>query len=571
VEETVADRGSALRPGNIRQPRPLAGLMSSLAAIGDDIDRLEIQNGAGRFGANCCISSCARLRRRGKCRHANGVCGVGLAVTLCVFQQAHVDDLVGYRQLDDQLVLGIDGDRAAVLANWVLARPDRLENGLSFAPLIAVSGFVVNGRSRSLTELSMSRPSGSQGEVSLVGTSVGGGSALRHSGRFPCRAAICALALASLPGCAGLASSGPSASDVAEQATVEDVPQYEVVDIDASVIEALKRRSFDRFSSRFGDRYPAREPVLGVGDTVTVTIWEAGPGGLFTAPLVSNAVSTGSNSAAIPPQVVGRDGGISVPYAGRVHVAGKTTRAVQDEVQKALEGKAIQPQVLVNVTLPVSNSVSVVGEVASGARVPLSVRGDRVLDVIAAAGGVRAPVNETFVELSRGSSTLRVPLEQIVSYPRENIYVHPNDVLTLVRDPQTFISYGAVASNSLIPFQADGITLAQALSKVGGLNDDRSDSNGVFVLRYEIPAVAQALRPSSPLVGPGRLTPIAYRLNLTNPNSLFLEQNFQIANHDLIYVSNAPSTRIQKIFGIVSGSFAPLGAAAGVATAVPHF
>jgi polysaccharide export outer membrane protein len=66
------------------------------------------------------------------------------------------------------------------------------------------------------------------------------------------------------------------------------------------------------------------------------------------------------------------------------------------------------------------------------------------------------------------------------------------------------------------------------------------------------------------------LTPIAYHLNLADPNSLFLEQNFRIANHDLIYVSNAPSTNIQKIFGIVSGSFAPLGAAAGVATAVPH-
>jgi polysaccharide biosynthesis/export protein len=381
---------------------------------------------------------------------------------------------------------------------------------------------------------------------------------------------ICALALTLLSGCMRLPSVGPSASDVSSQATEQEEARYEVVDIDASVIQALKHRSFDRFSSRFHNRYGSGESVVGVGDTVAVTIWEAGPGGLFSAPPVSNAVSTGSNSAAIPPQVVGRDGGISVPYAGRVHVAGKTTRAVQDEIEKALEGKAIQPQVLVNVTLPVSNSVSVGGEVASGARVPLSVRGDRVLDVIAEAGGVRAPVNETFVELSRGSTTSRIPLLQIVSDPHENIYLHPNDALTLVRDPQTFISYGAMGNNSEIPFQADGITLAQALSKAGGLNDDRSDASGVFIFRYEITPVAQALRPYSPLVGPGRLTPIAYHLNLTDPNSLFLEQNFRIANHDLIYVSNAPSTRIQKIFGIVSGSFAPLGAAAGVATAVPH-
>ncbi len=52
----------------------------------------------------------------------------------------------------------------------------------------------------------------------------------------------------------------------------------------------------------------------------------------------------------IPEQTVGRDGGITVPYAGRIRVAGKTTRAVQQTIEKALEGKAIQPQVLVNVT-----------------------------------------------------------------------------------------------------------------------------------------------------------------------------------------------------------------------------
>ena len=158
----------------------------------------------------------------------------------------------------------------------------------------------------------------------------------------------------------------------------------------------------------------------------------------------------------IPEQVVGRDGGITVPYAGRIHVAGRTPRAVQQIVQKALEGKAIEPQALVSVTRPVSNSVSVGGEVTAGARVPLSVKGDRLLDVLAAAGGVRAPVNETFVELSRGSTTSRMPLLTIISNPSENIYLHANDVLTLVRDPQTFIAYGATGRNAEIPFEADG-------------------------------------------------------------------------------------------------------------------
>jgi len=376
-------------------------------------------------------------------------------------------------------------------------------------------------------------------------------------------AVICLGAFEGLSGCA-LPSSGPSATDIVQQASVEQTPRYEVVDIDSTVIETLSRRGYERFSTRFGDRKVTAEPVIGVGDTVTVTIWEAGPGGLFSAPSVTDKLSTGSNSASIPEQVVGRDGGITVPYAGRVRVVGKTTRAVQRTIEQALEGKALQPQVLVNVTKATSDSVSVGGEVAIGARVPLSVRGDRILDVIAAAGGLKAPVNETFVELSRGSTTSRIPLTRIIAYPKENIYMHPDDELTLVRDPQTFLAYGATGANAEIPFDADGITLAEALTKAGGLNDNRSDPQGVFVFRYELEPIARALRPGSPLVNRGRLTPIVYRLNLTDANSLFLEQGFRIANRDLIYVSNSPSTEVQKAFNVFAGGLSTAGSVASI-------
>jgi polysaccharide biosynthesis/export protein len=376
-------------------------------------------------------------------------------------------------------------------------------------------------------------------------------------------AAICVGALQGLSGCS-LPGSGPSTSDVVQQASVEQTPRYEVVDIDPTTIETLRRWSPESFSSRFGDRKLTAEPVIGVGDAVTVTIWEAGPGGLFSAPLVTDKVSTGSNSATIPEQVVGRDGGITVPYAGRVHVVGKTTRAVQQTIEQALEGKALQPQVLVNVTKATSDSVSVGGEVTMGARVPLSVRGDRILDVIAAAGGEKAPVNQTFVELSRGSTTARIPLTRIIAHPSENIYMHPDDVLTLVLDPQTFLAYGATGANADIPFDADGITLAEALTKAGGLNDSRSDPQGVFIFRYESEPIARVLRPDSPLIGRGHLTPIVYRLNLTDPNSLFLEQQFRIANRDLIYVSNSPSTEVQKAFNIFAGGLSTAGSVASI-------
>ena len=379
--------------------------------------------------------------------------------------------------------------------------------------------------------------------------------------------AVATLPLAGLSGCSSLPGMGPGTGDIMDSAESQAMLPYEVVDIDGLTIDALRLRGFDRLAARFGDSGSPGETLIAVGDMISVTIWEAGPGGLFSAPVVAGKFSTGSNSAMIPDQVVGRDGAVTVPYAGRVPVIGKTARAVQAAIEHALDGKAIQPQVRVNVTRSVANSVTVGGEVAAGARVPLSVRGDRLLDVLATAGGVRAPVNEIFVELTRGPRTLRVPLQQIVQQPSENIFMRPDDVLTFVRAPQTFLAYGATGRNAEVPFDADGITLAQALTKAGGLLDDRSDPAGVFIFREEVYPVASALRPGSPLVAPHKLTPVIYHLNMRDPQSLFLAQNFRIAHHDLVYVSDSPTTSVQKVFGIISGATSTIGAGAGLATA----
>src|SRR5262249_43051112 len=125
-----------------------------------------------------------------------------------------------------------------------------------------------------------------------------------------------------------------------------------------------------------------------------VTIWEAGPGGLFSSAAPISQLAPGSRTATIPEQVVARDGTIGVPYAGRLRVLGLKPEDVESAIVQRLKGKAIEPQAVVAVTRNVSNTVSVTGEVTNGARVPLTVRGDRVLDVIAAAGGLHIPANE---------------------------------------------------------------------------------------------------------------------------------------------------------------------------------
>ncbi len=322
------------------------------------------------------------------------------------------------------------------------------------------------------------------------------------------------------------------------------------------------------FSQRFGDYRGSVEPRIGVGDTISVTIWEAGAGGLFTAPLTTEKFSTGSKSATIPNQTVGRDGTITVPFAGNIPVVGKTPGQVQSEIESALAGKADQPQALVSVLQAVSSSVTVTGEVANGARVPLSMKGDRILDVIAAAGGLRAPVNETTVELSRNGKTATMPLIRIVTDPRENIFVRPGDSLVLVRDPLSFLAYGATGANAEIPFQTDRLTLAQALVKSGGLQDFRADPAGVFIFRYEPASIARQLAPTNPAVRDGTLTPVVYRINMRNPDSLFLIQQFEMQNKDVLYVSNASLTDTQKALQIFNMIASPTATGASIYSAV---
>jgi polysaccharide export outer membrane protein len=366
---------------------------------------------------------------------------------------------------------------------------------------------------------------------------------------------------AAVTSCSWLPNEGPSTDAVLNEQSA-GAPRYLLIDLNTSVAQILRSRRPDKSLASFGDGHPSEELVIAVGDVVTVTIWEAAPGGLFSGPLVVGQFSTGSKSAIIPPQVVDRSGVITIPYAGAIHVVGSTPRQVQAYIEKALTEKAIQPQALVSVANSPANSATVLGEVVEGKRVPLSVKGDRVLDVIAEAGGIKSPVRDTFIELTRGNRTVRVAMTRVVADHREDVFVRPGDVLTVIRDPQTFISYGATGHNDEIPFPGEEISLSEALALASGSIDNRADAAGVFVIRFEPESIARILRPNSPLVEPGKLTPVIYHLDMHDPNSLLVAQQFPIFNRDVLYVSDAQLVALQKVMEIFSLAVTPAGSVA---------
>jgi polysaccharide biosynthesis/export protein len=365
-----------------------------------------------------------------------------------------------------------------------------------------------------------------------------------------------------LAGCSTIPTSGPTVSQVLDQAVTDGQRQFDLVDVNNNVVTALLAQPGQSFHTAFAKYGRPPAPRIGIGDTVTVAIWEAAGGGLFGVPSAEatppGAVSSGSRNVTIPDQVVDRDGGISVPYAGRIHVAGHTPLQVQEVIQERLAEKAIEPQVIVSVTKSITNTAAVSGSVVNGERVPLSVGGDHLLDLIATAGGAKAPIYEIFVRLTRDGVTVTIPMDRLVSDPAENIYAWPGDVLTLVQVPQTFSVFGATTQNTEVPFGAEKITLAEALAKAGGLIDLRADPQGVFLFRFESPSVVNALKTPPLPSGPNGSSPVVYRLNFREAKTYFYAKQFPLEDKDVIYVANAPMTELQKVFTLINTVTGPV-------------
>lgn len=370
--------------------------------------------------------------------------------------------------------------------------------------------------------------------------------------------AALSILLLTVGACAQLPASGPSAIEiVSDQRSVEQSFPYIVVEVDAGTLAVLSGRKDPTFAGSFGDRGGGGTDTIGVGDRISIAIWEAGAGGLFSSP--ATQLGTGSNSTLIPEQPVSPQGTISVPYAGSIRAAGRSPDQVKAAIEAALSGKAIEPQVLVQVSRNLSNTVTVISEGATGGRVPLSTRGDRLLDVIATGGGLGGATHEYFVQLARGGRVVRVPLQRVVSDPSENIYLAANDVVTLVREPQTFTAFGATGGNSQISFNASSLALSEALAMAGGLQDHRADPAGVFVFREETPEIARRLSPDvdMPITASGKV-PVVYRINLREASGLFIARDFRIYNKDLLYVTNAPFNELQKFLLLVGAVMQPV-------------
>lgn len=379
------------------------------------------------------------------------------------------------------------------------------------------------------------------------------------------RAAVTLAAAALLSGCSSFGGSGPSSRTVLAAAdkpvgaaTISVVPLTD--DVARQLIAADR---LQRFSELFSET-EVMGSFAGPGDVLEISLWEAPPAVLFGTTLLSGPVAT-SQTLTQPGQVVDANGMISVPFAGSIRAAGRTPAQIERDIVARLRGKAHQPQAAVRIVRNQATNVTVVGDVATSGRVPLTPKGERLLDVLATAGGVKNPVSKTMVQLSRGDRVAAMPLEAVIRDAHQNVVVQPDDVVTVYFQPYSFTAMGATGTNSELPFEATGINLAQALGRVGGLRNERADIRGVFLFRLEDPAKLGPQVPANARLTPDGKLPVIYRLDLKDPGSIFAAQSFPMRNRDVLYVSNAPLADLQKFMNMVTSvTFSVIGVANAV-------
>jgi polysaccharide export outer membrane protein len=376
------------------------------------------------------------------------------------------------------------------------------------------------------------------------------------------RASLAALALLLVSGCAvtGLSTAvGPSRGAILKAGENQQIDGMRIIPLTNRVAMQLSTVAPAlSFAEAIGDAQPVGT-IVGVGDSLEVTVWEAPPAVLFGGGMfdtrIQSPIAT-SRPGTFPETVVGPSGAITIPFAGQVPAAGRSLRQIEQAIVSRLRGKANQPQVIVRIARNATANVSVVGEVGAAGRFPLTPRGERLLDIIAQAGGTKQAVDRMTIQVTRDGTTATMPMQAVVRDARQNIVLERDDIVTALYQPNSFVVLGAAGTNQEIRFEGVGLTLSQALGRLGGLQDMRADPKGVFLFRWETAQRVNALLDPQVALSVGPV-PVIFQVDLKQPETLFAAQSFAMKNGDVVFISNSPAADFQRFVNMLASTVLP--------------
>jgi polysaccharide export outer membrane protein len=226
------------------------------------------------------------------------------------------------------------------------------------------------------------------------------------------------------------------------------------------------------------------------------------------------------------PVEVPEDGTISVPYLGQIQVNGRTMADVSRELNDKAIPVSSTAQVNVSRAKRIERTANVIGEVKRPGPIPLERQGITSMDLLAASGGPTESEHLYKYILRRSGRDYAF---DYLGFRQHAFPVETGDLLTVTSDvANRFYVMGAIKKATTVPFPVPSPTLADALGAASGFDERRSDPSGVFIFRKGNPDQI-------------------FTLNLKEPGALFLTQRFPIRGEDLVYVTEAPLARWNRL------------------------
>ena len=356
-----------------------------------------------------------------------------------------------------------------------------------------------------------------------------------------------ALIVSLVAGC-GLPRLGPNKKEIFAGSVMKKGNAY-IIEVDDNVTRATTTDPSRSFGAGFINAGVVGSDTIRAGDVLGLTVWENVDDGLLA--------DQGLNTTQLEEVQVDGSGFIFVPYAGRIRAAGNTPEAVRRLITDRLSAQTPDPQVIVRRVAGDGAAVSLIGGIGAQGVYPIERPTRTLTAMLARAGGVTIAPEIAQITVIRGSHTGTVWLNDLYRNPRLDIALRGGDRVLVEEDPRSFTALGATGSQNRIPFETQTISAIEAIATVGGLNPNLADPTGVFVLRTEDEETAEQLI-GRDFTGPQR---VAYILDLTKPNGIFIAKDFQIRDEDTVFVTEAPYSQFSKV---LTSLVQPLGTASTI-------
>ncbi|MEE2651327.1 MAG: polysaccharide export protein [Pseudomonadota bacterium] len=284
---------------------------------------------------------------------------------------------------------------------------------------------------------------------------------------------------------------------------------------------------------------------VGPGDVLTITVWEHPeltiPAGSF------RTAAEGGNE-------VKADGTVFYPYAGELQVNGLTTAEIKAQLEQKLASVIKRPQVDVRVADFRSQRVYVSGAVRQPGVVPVTKIPLTLIDAIEQLGGLANNASWGDIQLTRNGETQSISLRSLYETGAwsENLLLQHGDLIHVPRnDADKVFVLGEVNRPQGILMSRTGTSLAEALASANGINENRADGRGIYVLRNTGVSLDEGGMPV--------YNATIYHLNAASAVGFMLADKFTLSPRDIVYVSPAPITRWNRFLSQLLPSVSAVG------------